>query len=325
MRFFHNTNINFVGSRNLFFYVSAIVIVAGLLSVFILKPVFGIDFEGGSEVTVEFSDRVQTEDIRAAIEKEFPGSEIKTYGYISDQYLIRIKETEDPAEKLSEALKQAFPDQFHMNEEGYENSITEVDKIGPKIGKELRTDAIIAVLVSVLVILIYIAFRFEFNFGLGAIVALVHDVIFTFSVIVVAHHVGLINLEINQAILAAMLTVIGYSINDTVIIFDRIRENNDKLKGMSFTKLVNQSINETLSRTIITLLTSLLVVITIIFAGGPVLQGFAFTLFIGIITGTYSSIYIASSFVIWYLDKVKKVDVEKSIASKKMASKKLKK
>lgn len=320
MRFFHNTNINFVDKRKIFFYISSIIIIAGLASVIILKPVFGIDFEGGSEVTVEFSGRTDIEDIRAAVESEFPGSEIKTYGYMSDQYLIRIKETQDPARKLASILKAAFPDKFHMDEDGYENSITEVDKIGPKIGKELRTDAMIAIIIAVFVILVYIAFRFEFNFGLGAIVALVHDVIVTFSVIVVAHHVGLINLEINQAILAGMLTVVGYSINDTVIIFDRIRENKDKLKGMSFSKLVNQSINETLSRTINTVTTSLIVIITIIFAGGPVLQGFAFTILIGIITGTYSSIYIASSFVLWYLDKVKKVDVE-GTSAKKVAGK----
>ena len=139
---------------------------------------------------------------------------------------------------------------------------------------------------------------------------MVHDVIFTFGVIIFVHKTGLIDLEVNQSMLAAFLTVIGFSVNDTVIVFDRIRENKEKQKGFNFLRLVNSSINETLSRTINTVLTVVLVLFTMVILGGPVLQGFAFTMLIGILIGTYSSIYIASSYVIWHLEKIKGVKFE---------------
>ncbi len=169
--------------------------------------------------------------------------------------------------------------------------------------------------------LIYIGLRFEFTFGLGAIIALVHDVIFTLGMIVIFDKLGIINLEINQGIVAALLTVVGYSVNDTVIIFDRIRENREKHKGIPFAKIANLSINETLSRTIITVLTVLIVLLVMDFFSGPVLQGFAFTMTVGVIVGTYSSIYIATSFVLWYMKKVKKINIEEDIAKQTVAAK----
>jgi len=199
-------------------------------------------------------------------------------------------------------LKTNFPD--------YKIEILKVDQIGPKIGKELGLQALLAVILSVIAIMLYIAFRFEFMFGFGAVIALVHDVLFTFSVIVAVHNLGLIDIEIGQSIVAALLTVIGYSINDTVIIFDRIRENREKYKGFDFIRMTNQSINETLSRTVNTVLTVVIVLFTIVILGGPVLQGFAFTMLVGIIIGTYSSVYIASSYTIWFLQKVKKVELK---------------
>ena len=299
MRFFHNTNVDFVGKRKTFFFVSSLVIILGLLSVFVIKPVFGIDFEGGTEVVAEFDKPVSIEEVRSAIENAgFNGSEIKTFG---DEFSvsIRVKDAEDAPTKVSEALDSHFSDNSHEQ--------AQVRKIGPKIGREMRGQAYIAIVLSVLAILLYIAMRFEFTYGIGAIIALMHDVLIAFSVIVAFNSLNIINLEINQSILAAMLTVVGFSINDTVIIFDRIRENLEKHKGKSFSALVNLSINETLSRTVNTTITSVLALITIILFGGPVLQGFAFTMLVGFVVGTYSSIYIASSFVIWYLEKVKKV------------------
>lgn len=311
MQYFSGTNINFVGKRQIFFFVSIFVILGGLIASFVLKPVYGIDFEGGTEIAVRFDRDVQPEELRALLNKQgVDGAEIKSFGK-ENQYLIRIKESKDAINQVYEALGNNF------SEFNVENNILKVDKIGPKIGSELRGQAFIAIFLSVLAILIYIAFRFEFTFGLGAIVALVHDVVVTFSLIVIFHHLGIVNLEINQTILAAMLTVVGFSINDTVIIFDRIRENRERQKGLHFEKMVNLSINETLSRTINTVFTALLVLVTIVLFGGPVLQGFAFTMLLGIITGTYSSIYIASSFVIWYLEKVKKVDLQKGLVKKK--------
>ncbi|MFP4544996.1 MAG: protein translocase subunit SecF [Bacteroidota bacterium] len=308
MQFFKDPKVNFLSKRKMFAFASAVYIVIGLLATFILGPKLGIDFQGGTEIAVEFSQSVNTNDIRNAVEQTgMTGSEIKSFGG-DNQHLIRVKESEKSAEAVQEALEKAFPNQ--------NIEVLKIDKIGPKIGSELFFDAILAVILAVLGILIYIAFRFEFAFGLGAIIALVHDVIVAFTVIVIVHHTGLINLEINQAILAAMLTVVGYSINDTVIIFDRIRENRERQKGMNFIKMINLSINEVLNRTINTSLTTSLVLITLIFFGGAVLQGFAFTMLIGIITGTYSSWYIASSFVVWYLGKYKKIDLEKGYAPK---------
>jgi preprotein translocase subunit SecF len=314
MRFFDKTNINFVGPRKLFFLASAAFIIVGIILISTyLPPVLGIDFTGGTEVAVRFekvlkdgstrSGDIKIEQIRSAIESAgLSGSEIKSFGK-ADDYLVRVQTTDEASDKVNTALETAFPNtQFTTLKD---------DTIQPKIGSELMWQALQAVFLSVLFILMYIAFRFEFVFGLGAIVALVHDVVVTFIIIVIAQRFGL-NLEINQTILAAMLTVVGYSINDTVIIFDRIRENKELYKGKTFVSMVNTSINETLSRTVNTVMTTFLVLITLVILGGPVLEGFAFTMLVGIITGTYSSIYIASSFVIWYNGNVKKIDVEGS-------------
>lgn len=306
MRFFKDTNINFVGQRQIFFFFSAALIIIGLVAVIILGVDYGIDFKGGTEIAVRFDKDINTEEIRTKIaEAGITGAEIKSYGK-ENQFLIRAELTEDAAKIIRSTLNESF--------EGYEVTILKEDIIGPRIGGELRTDMYIAVFLSVFAILAYIAFRFQFVYGLGAVVALIHDVVITFSFIVIFHNLGLMNLEINQTILAGMLTVIGFSINDTVIIFDRIRENRDKTKStLNFIRMVNTSINETLSRTVNTVATILLVLVPLVLFGGPVLEGFAFVMLIGIITGTYSSIYIASSFVIWYLEKVKKVKMEGDI------------
>jgi preprotein translocase subunit SecF len=311
MQFFHGTNIDFVGIRKQFFIVSLIVTIGGLIATGILGIEYGIDFVGGTEIALQVNKPVHTDVIRKAVTKAGVSSEeVKSYGK-DNQYLIRIKESGAAANKVEEALK------TNLADDGV--TILKKDTIGPKIGKELRTQALWAVLLSVVAMLIYIGFRFEFVYGMGAIVALVHDVVFTFGIIVTVGHTGLINLEMSQGILAAMLTVVGYSVNDTVIIFDRIRENLTKHKGMNFIKLVNMSVNETLSRTINTVMTVVLVLLTMVLLAGPVLQGFAFTMLIGIVVGTYSSIYIASSFVIFYLQHVKKVKFEDADDRKKVA------
>jgi preprotein translocase SecF subunit len=302
MQFFHGTNIDFISKRKLFFWVSLSLNVIGIVATLIMGIEYGIDFLGGTELAYQFSKTIRTDEIRKVVESSgIKGAEIKSYGK-ENQFLVRLKTSADIQTKINETFKKNFPD--------ITVTTLKVDKIGPKIGGELRNQAFLAVFLSIIAILLYIAFRFEFTFGFGAIIALIHDVIITFTFIVIINKIGLIDLEFNQSILAAMLTVIGFSVNDTVIIFDRIRENKDKVKGISFLKLCNVSINETLSRTINTVLSVVLVLITITLLGGPVLQGFSFTMLIGIITGTYSSIYIACSFVIWYLEKIKKVKFE---------------
>jgi preprotein translocase subunit SecF len=316
MQFFHGTKINFVGKkvRAIFFTISLSLIGLGVILSFIIPPEYGIDFEGGTEIGIAIDTTASNpnipsiSDVRKAVQNSgFTNSEIKTYG-TENQFLIRLKSSENVREKIVSFFQNTFPNNkiIFLNEE----------RIGAKIGSELRGKAFLAVGLSILAILIYVAFRFEFVYGLGAIIALIHDVIVTYTIMLITHHFGIMNLEIDSTILAAMLTVIGFSINDTVIIFDRIRENLQKHKGMSYVKLFNLSINETLSRTINTVLTVVLVLITMVLLGGPVLQGFAFVMLIGIIVGTYSSIYIASSFVLWFVQKIKKIDVESELAKK---------
>lgn len=306
MQFFHDTKIDFLSKRRLFFFASVIINIVGILVVVIKGLDYGIDFVGGTEVGVKFSGStvVQTEQVRKAMDDaKFIGSEIKSYGK-TDEFLIRLPNTvgkDYSSTAIMDNLKKAFPNQTI--------TLLKVDKIGPKVGAELRSKAFMALGLSFLMIMIYIAFRFEFLYGLGAIVALLHDAILAFVVSVMVHDLGIINLEVNQSMLAAMLTVIGFSVHDTVIIFDRIRENREKHKNMPFINMVNLSINETLSRTINTVMTAVLVLIVITIFGGEVLQGFAFVMLIGFITGAYSSIYIASAFVAWYLETFKKYDL----------------
>ncbi len=180
-------------------------------------------------------------------------------------------------------------------------TVLKEDKVGPKVGKELKRDAILAVLLSLVVILIYLGFRFKFIFAVGAVVALFHDVLITLGIFTALYGVipGL-NLEISVSIVAAFLTLVGYSINDTVIVFDRVREQIKIHKTASIEENINHAINKTMSRTVITVFTTLLTIIVLLIFGGEVLRGFAFALFIGMITGTYSSIFVASAFVLEY-------------------------
>ncbi|MCB0711879.1 MAG: protein translocase subunit SecF [Ignavibacteriae bacterium] len=308
MQFFSNTHIDFLGKRKIFYMVSLVVTIAGISAALLRGVEFGIDFEGGAEGDIRFTTAADIGTVRSAIESAgFKGAEVKSGG--ENDVLIRVKNPESVAEdnpaegapasevlttELTQALKTAYPDQD--GKQAFE--IREVRIVGPKVGKELRTQALWAVLASILAILLYITFRFEWVYGLGAIIALVHDVLVAFSFAVLCNGLFGLNLEMNQGMLAAFLTVVGFSINDTVIIFDRIRENKGIHRGENLMMLMNRSINETLPRTINTSLTVILVLAVLLIFSGDALQGFAFTMLVGIITGTYSSIYIASSFVI---------------------------
>ncbi|OGU59518.1 MAG: protein-export membrane protein SecF [Ignavibacteria bacterium GWF2_33_9] len=308
MQFFGKTNIDFVSKRNTWVIFSVSIIAIGLIFAFIFPPKFGIDFTGGSEVAVAFSENINTNDIRSAIsEAGIKNAEIKSFGE-ANQYLIRVSELGDVQVTIQNALEKIPNNKV---------TILKVDKIGAKIGGEMRLQAYLAVFLSIIAMLIYIGFRFEFVFGLGAIVALVHDVFFVISIILIFNGLGIMDLEINQSIVAAILTVVGYSINDTVIIFDRVRENRVSHKGIHLMKLFNLSVNETLSRTINTVLTVVITLVVLLTFGGPVLQGFSFTMLVGILVGTYSSIFIASNFVIFYNEKIKKIDLESGWAAEK--------
>ncbi|MCX8056672.1 MAG: protein translocase subunit SecF [Ignavibacteria bacterium] len=208
---------------------------------------------------------------------------------------------------ISDLIREGLKEKFT----NYKFEIIKEDKVGPKIGKELRRDAVIAILLSLIVILIYLGFRFKFVFGVGAVLALFHDVLVTLGFVSLFN--GLIpglNLEITQSVIAAFLTLVGFSVNDTVVVFDRIRENLKIHKTMDLKSLFNMSINRTLSRTILTSGTVFLVILALLLFGGEVNRGFAFTFMIGIITGTYSSIYVASAIVYDWTMKRKKGKIE---------------
>jgi preprotein translocase subunit SecF len=308
MQLFDKTNIDFVSKRKLFINISGLVLILGVLVAFIFPPEFGIDYTGGSEVAVEFNKDIHTDELRNIISNAgLKNSEIKSFGE-DKQYLIRVKELGEVQIKIEKALSKITDNSF---------TILKVDKIGAKIGGEMRMQAFLAIILAIVAMLIYIGFRFEFAFGLGAMIALVHDVFIVITFIMVFNALGIMDLEINQSLLAALLTVVGYSVNDTVIVFDRVRENRELHKGMNFIKLINLSINETLSRTVNTVMTVVITLVVLLIFGGPVLMGFAFTLLVGILVGTYSSVYIASNFVIWYFETIKKQDLETGWANDK--------
>jgi preprotein translocase subunit SecF len=294
MRLFKKTNIDFLGVRNRWYLISTFTVVVGMIFVPIKGISFGVDFQGGTELVVAFDKKVEAADLRGALGKAgLSRSEIKSYG--SDEtVLIRTNEQEEGtaiATRIHTALQQSFPDR--------KLDILKSYRISPKIGKELRRDAAYAVLWSFVAILLYIAIRFKFAYGLGAVIAIIHDIFTTFGVIIILNGVipGL-NLEITLEVIAAFLTLVGVSVNDTVVIFDRIRENEKIYRSLSLKEIMNKSLNETLSRTIITSGTIFLVLIVLLIFGGEVNRAFAFTMAFGTVTGTYSSIYVASAFVL---------------------------
>ncbi len=294
MRLFKKTNIDFLGVRNRWYIISTLTILIGVIGVAIKGIHYGVDFLGGTEMVVSFDQKVEISAVRDALGAAgLSKAEIKSYG-AANSVMIRTTEQEEGtavATRIREALKKGFPDRtFEIGKE---------DRIGPKIGKELRQDAIYAVLWSFVAILAYIAVRFKFVYGLGAVIALIHDVFTTFGVIIIMNGVipGL-NLDISQEVIAAFLTLVGVSVNDTVVIFDRIRENEKIYRSMSLAEVMNKSLNETLSRTVITSGTIFLVLLVLLFFGGEVNRAFAFTMGFGIVTGTYSSIYVASAYVL---------------------------
>ena len=294
MRFFKKTNIDFLGVRRRWYLVSSSVILMGFVSLFIKGLDLGIDFKGGTELVFSFSRKLEIADLRTALGKAgLEKSEIKSYGTGGD-VLIRTSEQAEGTtigDRMKQALLQSFP--------GLKFEVLKGYKIGPKIGEELRRGAVYAILASLIAILAYVGVRFQFIYGLGAVAALFHDVLVTLGILsILDGWVPGLNLEISQEVIAAFLTLVGVSVNDTVVIFDRIRENLKIYRSLSLAEVMNRSLNDTLSRTIITSGTIFIVLVVLLLMGGEVNRAFALTLTIGIITGTYSSIYIASALVL---------------------------
>ncbi len=302
MRLFKKTNIDFLGKRKMWYVVSTIMMLIGVTGLLFRGITLGIDFRGGTELVIAFDQNVEISAIRTLLDKIGYGkAEIKYYGS-QNNVLILVSEQEagtTTGDKIKTALNTTFA--------GQKVEILREDKIGPKIGQELRRDALLAVLWSLIAILSYIAIRFKFKYGLGAVIAIVHDVLTTFGFIALLNDVVGVNLELTQEVIAAFLTLIGASVSDTIVIFDRIRENEKIYRSMPLVDVMNKSLNETLSRTIITSGTIFMVLIILLLFGGEVNRGFAFTMAFGIVTGTYSSIYIASAFVLdWTIYRNKK-------------------
>jgi preprotein translocase subunit SecF len=294
MRFLHNVNIDFLGKRRVFYVVSITLIIVGF-SIFLIRGIpLGTDFKGGTEILVRFQNDIPIQNVRSAMDKSgLMGSEIKTLGSEKDILIKTAEQGEGTiiSDKIRAGLTANFPDNKF--------DVLRIDKVGPKIGKELRMSAIYATFFSLIAILIYLALRFEFIYALGAVIALFHDVLITIGAVAVFDALfPSLNLELSQTMVAAFLTLIGFSTNDTVIVFDRIRENIKLYKNEDILKVMNKSVNTTLSRTIITSGTVFLTVLILFLFGGEVNRSFAFTFLVGVVTGTYSSVYVASAFVV---------------------------
>jgi preprotein translocase subunit SecF len=259
---------------------------------FVKGPNLGVDFAGGTLVQVKFQQKVSIPDIRRALESiKLGGSVIQDFGQEgSNEYLIRLDKTSVEIGALGEQIKKALADQFGAG--NFE--IRRIESVGPKIGEDLRYRGVMSVIVATIMMGVYIWFRFELRFGIGAVIALIHDVLVTVGALMLA------NYEFDLTIIAALLTIVGFSVNDTVVVCDRIRENMRKIKRETLEGIINTSINETLSRTILTTSTALMVLFSLYFLGGAVIRPFAFALLVGFFSGVYSTIFIASPVILFW-------------------------
>ncbi|MFV1980429.1 MAG: protein translocase subunit SecF [Rhodothermia bacterium] len=293
MRIFENPRYKFVEMQKKAFVVSSLLIVASIASLIVRGVTPGIDFLGGSEFIIATDTPLEVTDIRNQLTDQLGASpEVKHFGDTST-LLVRttiggdVNETE---KTIVETISSRNP--------GSNPQILKTDSVGPRFADDLKRGAILSVLFALVVIFIYIMVRFEWRFGVGAVAALAHDVTITLGLFSLLHGLVPFSLQIDQAIIAAFLTIVGYSLNDTVVVFDRIREFTSIFKTEPYDVVINRSINSTLSRTIVTSGTTLIVVLVLFLTGGEVLRGFAFALIVGIFVGTYSSVFIAAPVVL---------------------------
>ncbi len=296
-------DIDFIKARPVAFGLSAIVIAMGLIALLVRGgPNYGIDFTGGLMVHMGVDADVGIGEVREAVaELDIGPVSVQEFGSQAGEYLLRVPAGDEQvgggrAAQIKEALRARFDDR------GFEEKRTEI--VGPRVGTDLRRRGILSVLFATVMMGAYIAVRFELRFGVGAAIALLHDVLITIGAL------SIMNEEITLSVVAGLLTVIGYSVNDTVVVSDRIRENLKRFRKDELKPLINRSINETLSRTVLTTGTSLMVLFTLFFLGGGVIHGFAFTLIVGLTAGTYSSIFIASPVVEYWGHRAADVVVE---------------
>lgn len=284
------TNIPFTRYRKTAAILSTAVNLAVLLMLFIKGPNLGVDFAGGTMVQLKFQQAVTIPDIRRALETvHLGGGVIQDFGERgNNEYLVRLDKASAELGALGEQVKKSLTDQFGSGK----FEMRRIESVGPKVGEDLRFRGAMSVIAATIMMGVYIWLRFEFRFGVGAVIALVHDILVTIGALLLA------NYEFDLTIVAALLTVVGYSVNDTVIVCDRIRENMRKVKRESLETIINTSINETLSRTIITVSTAIMVLVSLFFLGGAVIRPFAFALLVGFFSGVYSTIFIASPVIL---------------------------
>ncbi len=290
MELISKTKIDFIGLKKISFAVSAVIAIIGIIGIIQIArgaANMGIDFSGGTAMQLKFKAPITTEEARSSLAKngvkDVDLQEIKE----GNKLLIKMRKTTTATGSVADNVQAILKKEFPSNPFTVDSST----EIGPSIGDKLRKDTLIAVAISMLGIVIYIAWRFDFKFGVGAVVATMHDVLAIFAVFFV------LNKEVNLLLITAVLTIAGYSLTDTVVVFDRIRENLHKNMKESIPNIFNKSINEVLSRTIITSLTTFLAATSLFLFGGEVIHDFAFALVVGVVVGTYSSIFVASPIV----------------------------
>ena len=295
MQLFKNeTRFDFMGKIKAAMIISGIVILIGLGSIVFSGGLkYGIDFAGGTLVQLQFKSPPDIEVIRDGLKTIGLGeSTIQEFGSKKD-ILIRVERSEEKLEAVGAMVKRSLSGKFNSDE----IIVERVEMVGPKVGRDLREKALLSILYAIIGIVIYISWRFEFQYAIAAIIALMHDVLVTMGAF------SILDKEFTLVIVAAFLTIIGYSLNDTIVVFDRIRENLRRKGKLSLSEIINSSINQTLSRTLLTSGTTLLVVLALFFFGGEIIHDFSFALLVGVFVGTYSSIFIASVFLVYWASR----------------------
>ena len=291
------TTYDFIGKKKYTLLISTFTILLSFASILYHGGLrYGVDFAGGLLIQIKFSKAVDVSEVRNALDAAGAKEAVVQNFGGENEFLIRVEKMAADTEAALKSIEAALQEKF----KGRSLEIRRAEAVGPKVGQDLRKKALLAVLLSFAGILVYVAVRFhDFSYGLGGIASLVHDVIVTYGAI------SILNLEYSLSLLAVILTIIGYSINDTIVIFDRVRENIKKMRKEELVTIFNVSINETLGRTILTTSTVMLVVLILFFVGGPVIHDFATALIVGVVTGTYSTVYIASPVVLFWEQKIR--------------------
>ncbi len=296
MHIFKDTTYDFIKWRVPAFALSWAIIIAGLVTVAVKGIQKGVEFSGGTIVIAKFDQVPTVQQVRRALDRQFPGGNtiVQSYGSVADrEIMIRVPQVgsesggnlSQTAEAVIASLKQANLGAF---------TVVGTEIVGPVVGRELTRKGILATVLGLLGIMIYIALRFQFSYAVGAVVATIHDLLVTLAFLAFFRY------DLSLNVIAAILTVTGYSTNDTIVIFDRVRENLRSMRRDSLNDVVNRSVNQTLGRTVITAGTTLLSAVALFLFGGEVLRGFAFTMFVGVITGTYSCVFIAGAIVTYW-------------------------